>query len=342
MKTKHLLLGALLAAAFLPAVGASLDAEEGQAQDRPAADARKRFQIALRDNGPRKIIKDLPYSAEMVSERTQVLADGNQIVHKSSTMSYRDSAGRTRHETRNSNGEVTNIAIEDPSQNMTWILHPKDKTAIKLNRPGPGTGPLGAHMAIEGRLAAAEAGRAAAAGASAGAAARARVEQMRRDGTLPAGEQPKNADGSGTVIKNVVVQIRDGKDPGAARAMHAEIGPMLTEAFADREWAAHSTQKDLGSRDFAGVTAQGKLRSYEIPANAIGNRNPIVVSDEQWYAPELQVTVYTRHSDPRSGEAVYRLENLKRGEPAAALFTAPSDYTVRDLSRHMAAPAGGK
>ena len=39
-----------------------------------------------------------PYSAEAVTESTQVLADGNRIVRKSTTRMYRDSEGRTRRE----------------------------------------------------------------------------------------------------------------------------------------------------------------------------------------------------------------------------------------------------
>jgi len=97
--------------------------------------------------------------------------------------------------------------------------------------------------------------------------------------------------------------------------------------------------KDLGTRDFNGVKAEGKLRSYEIPAGEIGNRNPIVVSDETWYASELQITVYTRHSDPRSGDTVFRLDGLKREEPAAGLFAAPSDYTVKEPLAGLAARA---
>jgi hypothetical protein len=57
------------------------------------------------------------------------------------------------------------------------------------------------------------------------------------------------------------------------------------------------------------------------------------VSDERWYSPDLQVTVYTKHSDPRSGEVVYRLEKIRRDEPQAALFTVPADYTVKDMAR---------
>ena len=71
--------------------------------------------------------------------------------------------------------------------------------------------------------------------------------------------------------------------------------------------------------------------SYTIPAGDVGNKNPIVVSTESWYSPELQVTVYSKHSDPRSGDSIYRLANIKRGEPAATLFMVPDGYAVKDM-----------
>jgi hypothetical protein len=40
--------------------------------------------------------------------------------------------------------------------------------------------------------------------------------------------------------------------------------------------------------------------------------------------------VFTKHSDPRSGDFVFKLGKLKREEPPAALFTVPADYTVTD------------
>ena len=36
----------------------------------------------------------------------------------------------------------------------------------------------------------------------------------------------------------------------------------------------------------------------------------------------------TRHNDPRTGETVYRLTNIFRGEPDASLFQAPPGYNV--------------
>jgi len=116
----------------------------------------------------------------------------------------------------------------------------------------------------------------------------------------------------------------------ALRDVQMQVAPLVNGPFADVKWSSKATTKDLGTRDVGGIKAEGKLRSYEIPAGAIGNRNPIVVSDETWTAPDLQVTVYTKHSDPRSGDVVFRLENVKREEPAAALFAVPADYTVRE------------
>jgi len=101
----------------------------------------------------------------------------------------------------------------------------------------------------------------------------------------------------------------------------------------------------LEARSFDGVTAEGTRTTVTIPAGEIGNEMPINIVDEHWYSPELQVTVMTRHSDPRSGETTYRLTNISRAEPAAALFQVPSDYTLKDMStpgtgvRRMRRPA---
>ena len=85
----------------------------------------------------------------------------------------------------------------------------------------------------------------------------------------------------------------------------------------------------LGKRDFDGVSADGTRTAWTIPAGRIGNEKPIEIVSERWYAPDLMLVVQTRYFDPRSGESVYKLTQLKRGETDAALFKLPSDYTVR-------------
>lgn len=328
MDTRTLLFAAALACSFAPALAADLDEAPGQPRAEHHIVTRSggevRVQLDDLPFGPMgsnlRPVKNAPYSADMVSERQQNLADGNQIAVKHTSMTWRDSAGRTRQETRD--GTVHRIMINDPVANVSWILHPEDMTATRLPRP-------------------------AAMGRAAAEAARGRIEQLRKEGKLPMVERHSGANGEEVVVKTVEqagaddklvrkeMHIVIDKDLGdgkgrTARDINVQLGPVLAGAFGDMKWAASATTKPLGSREFDGVKAEGKLRSYEIPAGALGNRNPIVVSDETWYAPELQVTVYAKHNDPRSGESIVRLEGLRRTEPSPALFTVPADYKVKD------------
>jgi hypothetical protein len=90
----------------------------------------------------------------------------------------------------------------------------------------------------------------------------------------------------------------------------------------------------LGAKDFDGVKAQGTSTVWTIPAGQIGNRDAIRVTSESWYSPDLLVTVYSRYSDPRTGESIYRLASLKRGEPDATLFAKPPEDAGRERDRN--------
>ena len=166
--------------------------------------------------------------------------------------------------------------------------------------------------------------------------ARERIEQLRKEGKLPEGGRfiVKEVERDGE-HKDVRIRIAQ---PGAeaaraTREMSVQLGPIIAGAIGDARWSAKAASRDLGTRDFSGVKAQGQQRSYEIPAGEIGNRNPITVASETWTSPDLQMLVYHKRSDPRSGEMVYRLEELKREEPAASLFAVPADYTVTEAAR---------
>jgi hypothetical protein len=247
-------------------------------------------------------VRNAPYSAHAIRERQQALADGNQINdRRRPTAYYRDSAGRTRQEIMNDKGELQTVTINDPVANLTWILKPQEKVAIRIDRNN------GAMLPIERR--------------------------KTRDGmdeVIVRRVERVNPDAHQPTQEDVRIQVPKAT---ADNGLGMRLAP-LANAIDDARWSSKTVTKDLGSRDFGGIRAEGRLRSYEIPAGAIGNRNPIVVSDETWTAPDLQVTVYTKHSDPRSGDVVFRLENVKREEPAAALFTVPADYTVRGPDAH--------
>jgi hypothetical protein len=84
----------------------------------------------------------------------------------------------------------------------------------------------------------------------------------------------------------------------------------------------------LGYMYIEGVQAQGTRTTTTIPAGDIGNDRPINIVDERWYSPDLQITIMTKHSDPRTGETNFTLKNINRSNPPPTLFEVPSDYTV--------------
>ena len=93
-----------------------------------------------------KTVTGAPYSAESVTETTQMLADGNRISRKTSSRVARDSEGRVRREQTlpaigpwASSGEAPMMVfIDDPVSGSHYVLNSKDKTARKLPLRGPG------------------------------------------------------------------------------------------------------------------------------------------------------------------------------------------------------------
>jgi hypothetical protein len=88
-------------------------------------------------------------------------------------------------------------------------------------------------------------------------------------------------------------------------------------------------KESLGTQMIEGVAAEGTRTTLTIPAGSIGNDRAIDVVTETWYSNQLHTTVMTKTTDPRSGETVYSLKNVKLSEPPANLFQVPSDYTVQ-------------
>ena len=93
-------------------------------------------------------------------------------------------------------------------------------------------------------------------------------------------------------------------------------------------------QEDLGTQTINGVAVQGTRYTHTIPAGQIGNDKPITTVTERWYSADLQVVVKNTRTDPRFGSTTYTLTNIQRQEPAATLFTVPSDYAVRQGRPH--------
>jgi hypothetical protein len=272
-----------------------------------------------------RITPGAPYSADAVTESVQVLSDGNRIARKTATRVYRDSEGRTRREQLSSTGEVQSVSISDPVGGSMYVLNPAAKTAhrngVIMAGPGVGFGMATVTPGSGGTVTAMKT-------PDGGVRVAASSEEMARRREVEA-----QAAGAGGVAAG-------GASAGAGGARSGSGGTVayppeavsLPRTASPSGFAGGGTvnKEDLGTQVVEGLVATGTRTTTTIAAGAIGNEQPILIVSEQWFSPDLKVLVMTKHSDPRSGETIYRLTNIAQTEPARSLFEVPADYTVKD------------
>jgi hypothetical protein len=88
------------------------------------------------------------------------------------------------------------------------------------------------------------------------------------------------------------------------------------------------TTEDLGSQTMEGVFVTGVRTTRTIPVGQVGNEKPITIVTEVWTSPDLKTIVYSKRSDPRTGEQIFQLTGISRNEPDPSLFTVPTDFKV--------------
>jgi hypothetical protein len=95
---------------------------------------------------PGRVVKNAPYSADIVTETTQTLTDGNHIRQSSTAKVYRDTEGRTRREqSLNALGGIAPssilpqvVFINDPVAGFNYALDTQNRTATKSVWARPG------------------------------------------------------------------------------------------------------------------------------------------------------------------------------------------------------------
>lgn len=118
--------------------------------------------------------------------------------------------------------------------------------------------------------------------------------------------------------------------PGGIRRMAPPPPPAPGTIRMEKPEPGSTTHEDLGQQNVEGINATGTRMTHTIAAGAIGNLQPIKVVSEQWFSPDLQLLVMTKHNDPRTGDTTYRLQSIVRGEPDRSLFVLPADFTLRE------------
>ena len=271
------------------------------------------------------IVKGAPYSAEAVTETNQVLADGNKITRRSVTRLYRDSEGRSRREDLHVQlgvpGAVVDIpdsiSITDPVAGVRYQLDPKknsarqspfrvtfDTPALKLIMPEKPKVIEPKEMSKTLIM---------------GTGEKEPVDEARKaEIAARAAERQKQAE-----LRRVEMEKQ--REEMQKRRDELKPAPGLSDS--------NTKTESLGTQNIEGAAADGIRTTTIIPAGAIGNERPIEIVYEKWYSKELQMTIFSRRSDPRTGEQTYRLTNINRSDPPITLFAPPVDYTVIDTSK---------
>ncbi len=86
-----------------------------------------------------KVVKGAPYTAEIIIENAQSLADGNRIVERTTGKVYRDSEGRVRREDGMGASKTTVVSITDPAAGVSFSLFPARRVALQTPAPTVGT-----------------------------------------------------------------------------------------------------------------------------------------------------------------------------------------------------------
>lgn len=314
------------------------------------------------DLGQERVVKGAPYCADAVHETVQPLADGNRIVRSQRSRLCRDGEGRTRQELDRHGHRV--VYLRDPVAGESWVLDTERKSARRLGAMGhfePSMVEQSAWREYGERMRE--------------WAAKLREQlrgQLGKEGVppvppvppappappAPAAAPPEpvilsqsdnvTKDAQGRTYRDVRVKVlrMDGA-PGLPPlpGMNPPELPLppgvaiRAQTFAPRGAGAVSS---LGSKDMEGVKVNGERTSWTIAAGAMGNEKPIVITRDVWTSPELMLTVASRDFDPRSGETSYRLQNLKRGEPDAALMKVPADFSRAERSVPKASAPAAK
>jgi hypothetical protein len=79
-----------------------------------------------------------------------------------------------------------------------------------------------------------------------------------------------------------------------------------------------------------GVPVVGRRSTGTYPIGFQGSGVPFTATNEEWICPELDMKILEKRTDSRGTEHTWRMTNITRSEPDAALFRVPDGYSVVD------------
>jgi len=317
-----------------------------------AAGGGKPFTVAVE---PRvDAVKAAPFSGVGTSEIVTTLADGNRIVRTNTMKYYRDGRGRTRTEYSlaaigpfTPDQAQTLVTISDPIEGKRYVLHSVDKHADILPLLGKAffESRSGTKEADEGNVDGASAKESSSGGPTGSrvvtrAAPKGNGIYLQRgfvgttehiDAPMPPPPPGVAPGGPPVMVMSTTIAALPAANAGFIM-QYAPAPPGISAAACNPNAKPLPAPASLGERIIEGLKVTGTRQEFTIPSGAVGNEQPIVVSSEQWFSPDLGVVVASSVRDPMMGDTTYKLEQVSRNEPDPALFSVPSDYKTTDLT----------
>jgi hypothetical protein len=117
---------------------------------------------------------------------------------------------------------------------------------------------------------------------------------------------------------------------------HAPTAFWIRPSGAFDDGKRNLTRESIGSDVIDGMNVTGTRETTSIAAGVVGNSQPLTLTREFWYAPDLQINLSVTRKDPREGTQVIHVGNLSRAEPDPAMFQVPSGFVVQGVGHESA------
>jgi len=87
--------------------------------------------------------------------------------------------------------------------------------------------------------------------------------------------------------------------------------------------------ENLGRQTIEGLPTTGTRETLSSISGPRGNSRLSVSHTDEWYSPDLRISLSVTRTDPQLGVVTLNVTELVRGEPESTWFAIPSEYTVR-------------
>jgi hypothetical protein len=285
--------------------------------------------------GGDEVQKSNPYSARETREFKQTLGDGTVISRQSTRLLARDGEGRTRQELRQPDG-TARIFINDPVAKRTYIIDPQKRTACKAGFDKDAINdcfkqmrgdwkPLGFSFSPTNRGIPMMSSND---DVQIHVSSNAKVIDLTEGQSASGRSKTFGWSSSGPVPPVPPVAPVPPVPPVAPVPPVPPIAPIPPlPPMLGSSTSGGKVVRETNTTTYEGLRVDTNRSVETIAVGAMGNNRPIESVFERYYSPDLKMTVFSRRSDPRSGESIYRMTEIKRSEPDANQFRVPAGFS---------------